>query len=316
MEDSRGAKLTEAIADGRLLGEYLDDLRYRRRLSPRTVQAYRADLGRFVRFMSEKRGVGATRCRRADVAAFLADCESTGQRASTRARRLSSLRGFFAFLKEKGRIDEDPVSGLRGSSIPRPLPDILTREQMERLLRAGMRGGKVERRAGMLVELMYATGLRVSEAVGLRVEHLLLDEAVILVQRGKGGKGRVVVAPPITLRHLREYLTEVLPLILEDSHSSQVFPTSSGRAMGRQAAWKDIKALGRAAGIETPLHPHVLRHTCATHLLENGCDLLTVQMLLGHADISTTEIYTHILEERKRSVFSSAHPRAGRVRGK
>jgi integrase/recombinase XerD len=162
----------------------------------------------------------------------------------------------------------------------------------------------------MLLELMYATGLRISEAVELRLEHVLPKESIIMVEKGKGGKGRIVVIPGTTKKHLDQYIDSVRPLILGEEASRWLFPTRSGKNIKRQAAWRDLKALGKRAGIETGIHPHLLRHTCATHLLENGCDLMTVQALLGHADISTTEIYTHILEERKRSVFKKAHPRS------
>lgn len=223
---------------------------------------------------------------------------------------MSCLRGFFGFLKDKGRVYEVPAEGIKNTKVPEVLPKVLSRDEMAKLLRAGRAGEKIERRAGMLLELMYATGLRISEAVELRLEHVLLNESIILVEKGKGGKGRIVVIPATTKKQLQTYIDEVRPLILEGEASRWLFPTRSGQNIRRQAAWRDLKALGKKAEIKTEIHPHLLRHTCATHLLENGCDLITVQMLLGHADISTTEIYTHILEERKRSVFKKAHPRS------
>jgi integrase/recombinase XerD len=310
-----GKRLSEALSDGRLAEEFLSDIAYRRRMSPNTVEAYRSDLRKFLAYLSEERSTSATKCDRKDVLSYLVACEREGDTARTRARRKSSLSGFFAFLKQKGRIDEIPLAGLKSVKLPEVLPKVLSREEMEALLEAGRKGGKIQRRAGMLLELMYATGVRISEAVGLRLEHLLLDEGVILVEQGKGGKGRMVLIPNITKEHLREYLSEVRLLILGGDSSGWVFPTTSGAALGRQSAWRNLRELGKEAGIETELHPHLLRHTCATHLLENGCDLITVQALLGHADISTTEIYTHILEERKRSVFARAHPRARQVKG-
>jgi len=301
--------LTDVVSDGRLADEYLNDLRYRRRVSPNTVESYRSDLKRFLNFLSSDRGVSAIRCGREDVLSFIVRCEQDGDGPRTRARRMSCLRGFFDFLKDKGRIDSMPIEGLKNVKVPRALPKVLSGEEMQRLLWAGRTGSRTQRRTGMLLELMYATGLRISEAVKLRLEHLLLEDAVILVEKGKGSKGRMAVIPDVTKEHVEEYIDEIRPLILGGAQSRWVFPSRTGRALTRQAAWRDLKTLGREAGIGTEINPHLLRHTCATHLLENGCDLMTVQMLLGHADISTTEIYTHVLEERKRTVFKKTHPR-------
>ncbi len=300
----------EAIADGRLLEEFFDDLTYRKRVSPRTVESYKLDLKRFTAFLAEECRTGVTRCTRDDILAFLVDCESRGNSPRTRSRRLSTLKSFFTFLKRRGRIDKIPTSGLKGARIPGALPEILTGEEMEKLLSEGRSGDKYRRRTGIIVELMYSTGLRVSETIKLKMEHLLAEENIIRIESGKGGKGRLVIVPDVTLGHLEEYIEDVHSLILEGGYSSWLFPSRSGKAISRQAVWRNIKLLGKEAGIGTNLHPHVLRHTCATHLIENGCDLVTVQLLLGHADISTTEIYTHIVEGRKRKVFRTAHPRA------
>ncbi len=310
MKQATGHTLNEAIADGRLVDEYLNELAYRRRSSPRTVESYKSDLNLFLCFLSAGRGKGVLKCKRDDVLAFIVACSESGEVARTRARRLSTIKGFYSFLKRRGRIDETPTAGLKGAKIPDVLPEVLSSEDMEVLLEAGRTGTKTQRRVGMIIELMYATGLRVSEAVGLRLEHIVFKENIILVESGKGGKDRVVILPEITSRRLREYIDEVRPLILGGGYSSWVFPTRTGRSIDRQTAWRDMKAIAREAGLKVDLHPHLLRHTCATHLIENGCDLLTVQALLGHSDISTTEIYTHILEDRKRKVFNAAHPRA------
>jgi integrase/recombinase XerD len=310
MDNRLGKKLDEVIGDGRLCEEFLEDLLFRRRASANTVQAYGSDLKKFADYLSCERHTGATCCSRDDVLLFLSLCENVGESSRTRARRLSCLRRFFAFLENKGRIEESPVAGLKSAKIPMVLPHVISHDEMDALLEAGRHGSRTHRRNGMLLELMYATGLRISEAIRIRMEHLMLGDGAILVELGKGSKDRIVLIPPITRIHLEEYIRDIRPLILDTVHSSWVFPTSGGKPLDRQAAWRGIKELGREAGLKTSLHPHLLRHTCATHLLENGCDLLTVQALLGHADISTTEIYTHILEERKRKVFASAHPRA------
>jgi len=310
MSKSSPQSLDAYLSDGRVLEDYLGNLRYRRRASDKTVDSYRSDLEMFLSFLSSERNVNAGISKKEDIVEFLIDCKNRGERARTRARRLSSIKGFFSFLKEKGRIDSLPTNGLKGAKIPDILPKVLTRKDMYLLLGAGRKGTKTQRRTGMILELMYATGMRVSELVSIRMEHFVPDEDVILIEKGKGAKGRLVVLPPSTRQHLDDYISGARALILESGFSPWLFPTRSGKNIDRQSVWRNLKELGKIAGIKVEIHPHLLRHTCATHLLENGCDLITVQTLLGHSDISTTEIYTHVLEKRKRSVFRKAHPRA------
>ncbi len=306
------SELTEVLSDGRILEDFLDDLAFRKRSRPLTVQAYRRDLRKFFGFIESERKKRVIECMGEDVQEFISNCRKAEESPGTITRRLSSIRNLFGWLVRTGRIAESPVSGLKGLTRQRSLPKVLTREEMDRLITAGRSGTKINRRAGMMLELMYATGLRISEVVGLRMEHLLLDDEnpAILVIDGKGGKARMSPLPDRTIASMGEYLDEVRPLILSEANSHFVFPTVSGKRVSRQGAWKDLKSLGKAAGIETALYPHLLRHTCATHLLESGCDLITVQEILSHADISTTEIYTHILKKQKRQVFYKSHPRA------
>jgi integrase/recombinase XerD len=310
MSDGTKPGLDRSLTDGRLVNDFLDHLAYHRRASSKTVQAYAGDLKLFTAFLNEFRNRSVTECVRDDIVAFMAACMQADESPRTRVRRLSALRSFFNYLKETGRIIGSPMLEITGTALPSVLPEVLTRDEMAALLDAGRRGGKAHRRAGMLLEILYATGLRISEALNLRKEHILYSDGIILVESGKGAKGRTVLVPKSTMARLEEYLSGVHPSIATDRGSPYIFPTRSGGALSRQMAWKDLKTLGKIAGLKTELHPHLLRHTCATHLLENGCDLRTVQILLGHADISTTEIYTHVLEERKRSVFKKAHPRA------
>jgi integrase/recombinase XerD len=310
MPESSISSLDTRLSDGHLIGDYLDDLAYRRRAGSATVDAYKDDLEAFAKFMYEKKRGWLIKSSREDIVEFLAECKNENESPRTRARRLSTLRGFFSWLKQSGRIEESPVSGLKGAKPGVSLPEVFTNDEMEVLLNTGRSGGKGQRRAGMLLELLYAAGLRISEALNLKIEHVIFEQGTILVEQGKGSKGRVAMIPKGTIDRLKEYLTSVRPLIMPDGYSPYIFTTRSGKALSRQMAWKDLKELGRIAGIKSELHPHVLRHTCATHLLENGCDLRTVQLLLGHSDISTTEIYTHVIEERKRKVFYKSHPRA------
>ena len=299
-----------SLSESRLIEDFLDDLRFRRRLSENTVKAYRSDLRFFQAFLYDSARASLLHCSRDHVLSFLIHSAEKGESTRTRLRRLSSLRGFFAFLLHTGRRDSTPFAALRASSPSLTLPDVLSKSQIQLLLKTGRKGSKVQRRTGILLELMYAAGLRVSEAVKLKLENVRFDDSVIVVPEGKGGRGRICPIPPATLSRLKLYLDEVRPLILSGGYSPFLFPARTGRPLSRQSAWRDIKSLGRAAGLEIDLHPHLLRHTFATHLLENGCDLRTVQLLLGHSDISTTEIYTHVIEERKRRVFLQSHPRA------
>jgi integrase/recombinase XerD len=301
-----GLKLT----DGRLVTEYLDDLAFRRRMSPATVDAYSNDLRLFAGFVHTEAKIALTECGTEEIIDFLSHCTESGDSPRSRARRLSCLKGFYSFLKRLGRVDDNPARRLTGASRSMTLPEVLSMDEMHDLLETGRTGGIARRRAGMLLELIYATGLRISEALGIRLEHVMPDSGFILVEKGKGSRARQVVVPPATLDRINAYLSEIRPLILDGGYSSFLFPTRSGKPLSRAMAWKDLRDLGRAAGISRSLHPHLLRHTCATHLLERGCDLRTVQILLGHAEISTTEIYTHIVEEHKRRVFLRAHPRA------
>jgi integrase/recombinase XerD len=312
MGNKMESKLHAAISDGRLAEDFLQDCAYRKRSSKNTVESYKSDLKKFMDFMAVERKTSLIRCTREDIIAFLKSLELGGESNRTRSRRLSCLRMFFRFIKEKGRIAELPTTGLRNPKIPKTLPKTLSREEMKKLLDEGKKGDKYKRRTGVMLEVMYATGMRVSEMVGLRLEHLLLDDGVILIEKGKGSKGRAVLVPEITVKHIVEYLDEIRPLILEGGYSQWVFMSKAGNPVNREYVWTLFKELAKDVGIVKPMMPHLLRHTCATHLLENGCDLLTVQNLLGHAHLSTTEIYTHVLEERKRKVFNVAHPRARR----
>ena len=304
------SKLAEAIVDGRIMADYLDDLAYRKKASPNTIKAYESDLKTFTDFLARECGKGFSQCDKSDLEQFIADCRERHESSRTIKRRVACLGGFFAWLKNRGRIEKSPVQGISISGTVRKIPEVLTESEMGKLLEAGRKGSVTLRRAGILLELMYATGMRISESVSLRIENLFLDEGLVRIESGKGEKGRIVIVPRQTVDRLNFYLSEIRPLILAGERSSYVFVTRSGGKFSRQAAWRDIKKLGRIAGIKGNLYPHILRHTCATHLLENGCDLRTVQILLGHSDLSVTEIYTHVLEERKRKVFKNAHPRA------
>jgi integrase/recombinase XerD len=225
------------------------------------------------------------------------------------ARWIVAVRGFFAHMVAEGVIDEDPATNLEPPRVWRSLPKVLSFAEVEALLAAPDAADPRGQRDRAMLEVLYATGLRVSELVQLRLGDLHLD-AGYLRCLGKGSKERVVPLGGEADARLQGYLAEARPALLQGKRTDFLFVSPRGGAMTRQGFWKIIKRYGRSAGISTPLSPHVVRHSFATHLLENGADLRAVQIMLGHADISTTQIYTHVNRERLRRIYDDFHPRA------
>ncbi|MBI5904266.1 MAG: site-specific tyrosine recombinase XerD [Deltaproteobacteria bacterium] len=309
-----------------LAESFLLHLSTERRLSPNTLESYGADLRRFVDFLEEK-GIDARAFSRSGFLAYLTGLREGGLSARSSARHVSTLRSFYRFLVREGRLDEDPISEVRAPRIGRPLPNLLTFSEVERLL-AAPDGARAEgRRDRAILYLMYATGLRVSEIVSLRLENLVENrddpESSFLRVIGKGSKERMVPVAPIAFDVLREYLRNGRPELLGNRSSNHLFATRRGRNLPpsvrrggrdrplitRQTVWNRIAFWAREAGISHRISPHALRHSFASHLLERGADLRVVQVLLGHADIATTQIYTHVTSERLRDIHRKHHPR-------
>lgn len=290
------------------LQQYLAELTVGRALSPLTVAAYRSDLLRFGQWLGE-RGVSLVACQRAEVRLYLSQLRGSGLSARSTARALSSLRGFFRYLMEQGVIQHDPTLELENPRLMRALPRYLTPEEVEMLLAAPDPQTPQGLRDKSMLELLYATGLRVSELVGLKVSQVRLDPGFVRVV-GKGNKERVVPMGSDARLWVERYLTWGRGKLLRQGSCEALFLTVRGEAMTRQRFWQIIKAYGQKVGITSQLSPHVLRHSFATHLLANGADLRALQVMLGHADISTTEIYTHVTRERLRQLYDRAHPRA------
>jgi integrase/recombinase XerD len=290
----------------RLVGRYLEALILERGLSPRTVDAYRNDLERYGR-EAIAAGRDPARGTPQDVAGHLAVLRRQGLAARSVARHLVALRGFYRHLVELGERDDDPTAGLAPPKQMRKLPRVLREDQVEELLAAPDTETPLGRRDKAMLELVYATGLRVSELVGLELAQLRLDVGFLLAW-GKGGKERVVPVGEQAESWLRGYLREARPRLVQGRHEV-VFVNHRGSPLSRQGCWKIIAAYGRKIGV-LKLSPHVLRHSFATHLLEHGADLRAVQMMLGHASISTTQIYTHIHARRLRQLYDSHHPRS------
>ena len=292
----------------RRLDLWLDALAYERGLSPRTVSAYRSDLVRLGEWLEHQQGKDLVTADPAAIAAHLRWLH--GQEISPRSARraMAAMHGFYRDLVEAGELRSDPVENLEAPRLFRRLPKVLSEEEVERLLTAPDFTTPAGLRDKAMLELLYATGLRVSELVGLRLPQIDLKGGFLLAF-GKGSKERVVPVGEEAERSLARYLAELRPQLAKGRHDA-VFVNLRGAPMTRQGFWKILKALGLRAGIDRPISPHMLRHSFATHLLEHGADLRAVQAMLGHSDIATTEIYTHIHQERLRGAYDRFHPRA------
>jgi integrase/recombinase XerD len=277
-------------------------------LSPKSLESYRRDLTQFAAWLA-KAGGRLPEANAGEVQQFLADRTlRQGVAARSLARQLSALKRYYRWLLRQGRRGDDPTVNIEAPRLPRPLPKSLTETDVEALLAAPDTEVPLGLRDRAMLELLYACGLRVSELVGLPVTAVSLDMGVARVF-GKGAKERLVPLGEVALEWLERYLAEARPALLAGRPSDALFVTARGDAMTRQAFWYLIKRYAAQAGIVVPLSPHTLRHAFATHLLNHGADLRVVQMLLGHADISTTQIYTHVARERLKQLHSRHHPR-------
>lgn len=290
-----------------LISRFLDVLWMERGLSAHTLAAYRADLLLLQRWLaSQKKSLqDATR---ADVLAFMAERVAQGAKPRSTARQLSSLRRFYRQLHRDGTRQDDPSVDIATPRIGRGLPKSLTEEEVERLLAAPSRDTPLGLRDRAMLEVLYATGVRVSELVTLRFPEINLNQGVLRVT-GKGNRQRLVPLGAAAIESLQRFLQTARGEILGPRRCDELFPTQRGAHMTRQAFWHLIKRYARQVGITKSLSPHTLRHAFATHLLNHGADLRVVQMLLGHSDLSTTQIYTHVARERLKSLHAAHHPR-------
>ncbi len=283
---------------------FLNYLTLEKGYSHNTIEAYRRDLKGFFNFINKD----WNDVTKEDVLSYLRELKkkNISQRSSSRA--LSAFKTFFKYLILEGAIKVNPLSGIKGMRQTKFLPTYLTIEEVEELLSLQDLSNPTGKRDKAILELMYATGLRASEIVELRMEDIELDEGFIYVM-GKGGKRRMVPTGEIALKYLRIYL-DVREEFLSGKGSNYVFLNYTGEPLTRQGLWKIIKKYGKKIGIADKLTPHTLRHSFATHLLERGADLRSIQIMLGHSRISTTQIYTHIAAERLKRMWEKYHPRA------
>ncbi|MFQ5839405.1 MAG: site-specific tyrosine recombinase XerD [Candidatus Methylomirabilales bacterium] len=292
------------------LDEFLDALAVERGAADNTLAAYRRDLGRYLAYLDAQGVRGLSAIRPGHPQQFLAGLMAGGGQAPRSVARVTSaLRGFHRFLAALGYTPEDPTVMLRAPKRAMRLPDVLSAGEVERLLKTPDCKKAVGLRDRAMLEVLYATGLRVSELVGLTHGNVDLTAGFVRCI-GKGSKERVVPLGAEAIRWLKRYLTEARPLLARAGDSRALFLGRSGRGLTRQGFWRIIGVHARVANICKRVTPHTLRHSFATHLLEHGADLRSVQMMLGHADISTTQIYTHVTRARLKEIHSRFHPRS------
>jgi integrase/recombinase XerD len=281
-----------------------------RRLSPHTQCVYERDVRAWLGALPQRRNAEvATLLTRDGVVKFLDRSRASGLSPRSLARRMAGLRAFCRYLKQEGVLAVDPLLDLQTPRPPQRLPHFLSLDEVERLLRRPPLDRPRGLRDAAMLEVLYATGLRVSELVALPMSALHLAEGWIKV-RGKGGKERLIPLGEQAVTRLQAYLTGGRERLMRGGRTVQVFVNGRGEGMTRQGFWKLLRGYAQQAGITKPLSPHILRHSFATHLLEHGADLRSVQQMLGHSDISTTQIYTHVLEARLRAAYQRYHPRA------
>jgi integrase/recombinase XerD len=287
---------------------FLNYLRVEKGLSSNTIHAYRRDMEKFAAFAAKLK-LRADQIERSHVVDFLRTLYLRKLDSRSVARHLVTIRHFFRFAFTEGIIQEDPAINIQSPKFRQALPEFLSLEEVDRLLVQPDTNTTAGLRDKAMIELLYSTGLRVSELCGLKTADLQMEMGCLRCI-GKGNKERLVPVGRRALETVEEYMKKSRPEILGERMSPYLFASRTGKAMNRIMFWKLLGAYGRKAGLRKTLSPHMLRHSFATHLLDRGADLRSVQMMLGHADIATTQIYTHVVEERLKQVYKAHHPRA------
>jgi integrase/recombinase XerD len=296
-----------AAAAEAVVERFLDAIWMERGLSKNTLAAYRADLMALARWLSQQ-SVSLVDATRSHLLDFIAWRVESGARPRSTARQLSSFRRFFRYLVREGKRGDDPTAKIQMPKIGRTLPKSLSEEEVEALLKAPATEDPLGFRDRTMLEVLYATGLRVTELINLRYSQVSLNQGVVRI-KGKGNRERLIPLGEQSVDWLKRFTEGPRGEILLERQTDYLFPTRRGERMTRQAFWHIIKRYARMAGVEKDLSPHTLRHAFATHLLNHGADLRVVQMLLGHSDLSTTQIYTHVARERLKELHRDHHPR-------
>jgi integrase/recombinase XerD len=295
--------------DAELLDEFCDNLWLEDGLSRNTLDSYRRDLIKFSTWLEKQRNATVLQATHSDIQGYLAQLVVVQKaKSSSTGRNISSLKRLFRYLVRQGKISADPTLQIDTPKLPRNLPKSLTEQDVEQLLAVPDVQTPLGLRDRTMFEVLYATGLRVSELVTLRITQVSMDMGVVRVM-GKGSKERLVPLGEEALDWLRRYLADGRGVLLGKQMTDALFVTARGEGMTRQMFWYLIKKHAKHGGLNKPMSPHTLRHAFATHLLNHGADLRVVQMLLGHSDISTTQIYTHVARERLKSLHAMHHPR-------
>ena len=295
--------------DAELLDEFCDNLWLEDGLSRNTLDSYRRDLIKFKDWLEKQRGTSILQATHGDIQGYLAQLVAVQKaKPSSTGRNISSLKRLFRYLLRQGRVSVDPTLQIDTPKLPRNLPKTLTESDVEKLLAAPDVQTPLGLRDRTMFEVLYATGLRVSELVTLRISQVSMDMGVVRVM-GKGSKERLVPLGEEALDWLHRYMADGRGVLLGRQQTDALFVTARGEGMTRQMFWYLIRKYAMQGGLHKPLSPHTLRHAFATHLLNHGADLRVVQMLLGHSDISTTQIYTHVARERLKSLHAMHHPR-------
>ncbi len=291
------------------IANYLDYLGLERGLAKNTLESYGRDLRQFSQYVSSKGAKSLIALDRGQVLLYLDSLRRQGKSAATVSRSLAALRSFFRFLHREGEISSNPAALLDTPKIGKRLPRVLSSKEVETILYHPTPSSPVGLRDRAMFEVLYATGMRVSELISLQVADVNLI-AGLAKCTGKGGKERIVPLGTVAIKAVEGYLSTGRPRLVRSREVRALFLNRHGRQMTRQGFWKLLKQHVRRTDIKADISPHTLRHSFATHLLENGADLRAVQEMLGHADISTTQIYTHVTRTRLREVYDKAHPRA------
>jgi integrase/recombinase XerD len=305
--EGRGTPGLTTAADPHVAG-FLHYERAEKGLSTNTILAYRRDLMKFVEFLTPRK-ISVVEATRSDIVDFLSSLYSRGLDSRSVARHLVTIRNFYRFCMTDELIPNDPAANIESPKVYRTLPHFLSVSEVERLLAQPDVSTTVGLRDKAMIELMYSTGLRVSELCGLRLSDIHMNAGTLRCI-GKGNKERIVPVGRKALETIAAYVKDSRPKLLRDRVSPYLFVSHLGTKVHRIAFWQLLKLYGEKAGLRESLNPHMLRHSFATHLLDGGADLRSVQLMLGHADISTTQIYTHVLEERLKQVYKAHHPRA------
>ncbi len=291
-----------------LIDEYLNFLAIEKGASRNTLDGYSRDLNRYAVFIGDLKIDEMREIRPEDLISYLARLRGEGLAANSVNRALAAIRGFYTYLLRAGKLESTPVAHIELARVWMHLPDVLSREEMGLMLMQPGSATPAALRDTAMLELMYATGVRVSELIDLTVNSINWQVGY-LVAMGKGGKERIVPLGQTAYEQVKRYAEGARPLLLKGRHNDRLFLNRSGAGLTRQGFWKIVKKYAERANLGKKVHPHTFRHSFATHLLEGGADLRSVQIMLGHADISTTQIYTHVTRERLKEIHRKYHPR-------